>query len=284
MSDHQTKRIVDIVVFVTMPVVIACTFIQHPLDRAHIFLIFFGIISMIVILPVLYILLLPYKKTPSFLGTALNLSFFSNSGYLGIPIIEGIFGSAGLAVSLPFQLFSHGVVGVFTFGLFIIDFFRQKENNTVWLKMKNALNEMLHVPVFWSMFAGVILSYAISPQAINYFYHSISQINTALIVFAVGAMLRWEQFSYKLIVPTIYITMLSLFVTPLLTYFLGKVIGLSDFALQVVTIVAAMPTAVINVILAREYDMATDLAESVFVVSTVLSIITIPLMLFLVDV
>jgi hypothetical protein len=75
---------------------------------------------------------------------------------------------------------------------------------------------------------------------------------------------------------------MRLLVSPILALLLAPFFGISGTARQAATLEAAMPAAVLNTVLATEYNAAPSLVTSIVFVTTILSPLTLtPLLAFL---
>ncbi len=74
----------------------------------------------------------------------------------------------------------------------------------------------------------------------------------------------------------------KLFITPLVVYFLSYSMGATGVALATMTILSAMPTAVICHIIAMKHDALADECANSVLIGTVLSMLSLPLVIFLV--
>jgi predicted permease len=76
-------------------------------------------------------------------------------------------------------------------------------------------------------------------------------------------------------------TVLRLVILPLGVYFLTRLMGFSDFVVNINTVVIAMPVATYGTILCLKYEKDTTLMTEVTFITTLLSMVTIPLLTLL---
>ncbi len=216
-------------------------------------------------------------KTKERLGTFHHLCAVNNYVFLPIIVLENIYpDSRHVALLLIMNVGS--TVGLWTVG--IIAF--QGE-----IKFKKVLQVMYSVNVVTVVIA---LIWLFSPTPIPALLKSVSvklgnmAVPMMLIIIG-GALYRCagKMFEHKFDI--IYLSVIRLIVIPviiisLLKFFILKNFSISQDMVEVLMIVALMPAASSSVVFAREYGGAEDFAGAAIVITTLLSLGSIPLMLF----
>ncbi|OLF69613.1 AEC family transporter [Loigolactobacillus backii] len=207
--------------------------------------------------------------------TALQFgTVYSNAGFMGIPLTNALFGSAGVFYSVPylavFNLFNwtHG-----------INLFKSEKNQS---SRRYMVRSVLTNPNIIAIVIGLIVFLAsfklptILQSGVNY----ISGINTPLSMMVIGnsiASIKWrELFSDHLIWPGI---LLRNIVMPFLTLLILAVIGLHGTALLATATMAACPVAGIVVLFTLLNDGDPAFAVKLMSLSTLFSIVSLPLMI-----
>ncbi len=141
-------------------------------------------------------------------------------------------------------------------------------------------------PIFFAFVIGFTLSIVAGPVS-NPIYDKlfevlkiVGQANTFLVTLAVGLLLPL-QFPRKLMLAVALVTATKLLVMPLLAWVSGKALGPAAWQLQVLVLEAGMPSAMLAVTLCSAYDCDDRLSASLVLVSTALSVITLPLIFLL---
>ena len=188
---------------------------------------------------------------------------FSNSGNMGLPLCLFAFGedAMGLAVAC-FAMFT---LWQFSLGLWI------------W-SGKRGLAEMLRSPIAWSTFAGfacATLSWT-PPEVITNTTHLLSGLTIPLMLIMLGvslASMRPGNLSRALTISAV-----RLLVGPAVGFLVAWLFGFRGDARGVVVIECAMPVAVFNYLLALRYDRDADEVAGLIMVSTLLSLLTLPVL------
>ena len=190
-----------------------------------------------------------------------------NTGNMGVPICLFAYGSEGLGVSASIAsliIFFH-----FTVGVFLAD-------------RKFNLHIILKNPPFYSIiFSAFVLYFNISlPIVVINTTEWLMYATIFLILMSLGiALTRLKVFSLKKAVISSLVRMIF---GPAIGILLIYFFGLSGFAAGVLLIQCSMPSAVLNYLVASIYSpkKIVDSVASTIVVSTLMSFITIPIVVF----
>ena len=112
----------------------------------------------------------------------------------------------------------------------------------------------------------------------------VGSMTTPLAMIIVGSLLADLKLKEVFAEPSIYYaTLLRLIFLPLLTMGIMRLLGFGGLVLQVMVTIMAMPAATTTVILAEKYGSNPEYASRIVFISTILSMITIPAMILLVQ-
>lgn len=220
-------------------------------------------------------LLFKKQENPMLKGVNTFLSIYSNCGFMGLPLLhaalgdEGVFlGSAYLAV---FSLL------YWTQGMYV--FSGDKRDM---LSKKAILNPgVLGVLVGLVFFFGRIKL----PGLIGTTVSGIAALNTPVAMFVIGSFLAKTKVKSALKNPNVWgVTVLRLLVLPLISLgvlFLLTKTGIADpLAAMAVLLQVSAPCATVGSLFAVKFGYDPTYASEVIAISTLLSMITIPLMAF----
>jgi predicted permease len=200
-------------------------------------------------------------------------SIFMNSGNFGMSFNQFAFGQEGLAHSSIF--FVSMSIATYTIGIFIASMGRASP--------RQALVNLLKVPAIYAvLLAMVFLRTGWKPPL------PIQRTTQLLGDAAIPAMLvllgmqlsalRWDG----QIRPLLLANSLRLLIAPLVALGLVLVIGLAGVARQVGVLEASMPSAVLTIVLATEYEVEPTFVSAAVFTSTLASAFTLtPLLAFL---
>ena len=190
-----------------------------------------------------------------------------NTGNMGLPICLFAYGSQGLGVSASISALI--ILAHFTLGIFLAD-------------RKFNINVILKNPPFYAIIISVILLYfkVEVPLFIENTTFLLMYATIFLILMSLGISLtRFKVFSFK---KALISSFGRVILGPLVGFLLIRYFNLEGFAAGVLLIQCSMPSAVLNYLVASIYSTKkiVDSVASTIVVSTVMSFITVPIVVF----
>jgi predicted permease len=261
--DYDTALMTDLVMFVGAPCLTfsSLTSIDLQLDRL------LGMMGAVVLatgtLAVGATLVL--KSLKMRLDTFLAPSVFGNSGNMGIPICYFAFGDEGLVLAVCF--YAATAFMQFTTGPWI------------WGGRLNVA-ELLRTPLVWAtvIALAVVASGASVPDWLGRATGLLGDFTIPIMQLTLGvslARLKVTSFSSSLIVSGF-----KLGVGAAVGFGVAALLGLEGVARGVLILDCAMPVAVFNYMFASKYDRSPGDVASAVVLSTVLSFVTLPALLW----
>ena len=191
-----------------------------------------------------------------------------NTGNMGLPICLFAYGSQGLGVAGAIS--SLIILFHFTLGVFLAS---KKFNFEIIIKS----------PSFYAIIISVLFLY-FDIEAPNFIVNTTMLLTYAtifLILMSLGiALTRLKVFSfYKALISSIA----RVIIGPIIGFLIIKSFNLSGYAAGVLLIQCSMPSAVLNYLVGSMYSpkKVVDNIASMIVVSTVLSFVTIPIIVFI---
>ena len=192
---------------------------------------------------------------------------FPNTGNMGLPICMFAYGSEGLGVSA--SITSLIILMHFTVGVFLAD---RKFNLDVIIK---------NPPFYAIIFSATVLFYDIKmPVFVINTTEWLMYTTIFLILMSLGiALTRLKVFSFN---KALISSFTRMFIGPLIGIGLIWIFNLKGFAAGVLLIQCSMPSAVLNYLVGSIYSpkKVVDSVASTIVVSTIMSFITIPIVVY----
>ena len=191
-----------------------------------------------------------------------------NTGNMGLPICLFAYGDLGLGVAAAIS--SLIILMHFTTGVFLAD---RKFNFDVILK---------NPPFYSIIFSSFVLYFEITlPQVVVTTTEWLTFATIFLILMSLGvALTRLKVFTLN---KAIFCSIARVIIGPFIGFGLIKYFGLNGFAAGVLLIQCSMPSAVLNYLVATIYSpkKIVDSIASTIVVSTLMSFITVPIVVFI---
>lgn len=191
----------------------------------------------------------------------------SNSGFLGNPLSEGVFGSLGLLYASVFLLPQRVVM--WTAG---VSYFT-KETNKV-----KAYKDILTRPSMIATYIGfIILIFHITiPSPVYKAVVSLSNCTTAMTMMYIGTILVGVDFRSMVTPKQLYYNLIRLVLMPLIIYAGCHLFNVDPLITGVSVLLTSMPAGSTTSLLAAKYEADEVSAAKCVVLSTLLSIIAIP--------
>lgn len=274
-NDSAIKGMTSLIIKLTLPAMILDSMLKQDFSPA--LMIESGLILLIsfVIYAVLIALAIPFghffKANPLDIGVYRFVLVFSNVGFMGFPVVHAVFGPSALfyaaIFNLPFNLL------VFTAGVLLL--VKGHDQQTFKLSWKH-----LFSPVIVSIVLGFVffLSRLSLPNTVLKVLELCGSITTPLSMIVVGGMLGAQPLRNVFFKWQLYLlSFLRLLVWPLAVYATLRLITDNTILAAVPAIITAMPAAANTALLAHEYQANASLASQAVFMTTLLSVVTIPL-------
>ena len=192
---------------------------------------------------------------------------YSNMGFMGMPIVTGIYGETGVFyVSLFMMIFN---ISLFTHGIRIFN-----SNKNSQLSLKHSLNAGSI-----SAFIAIILFFLKIPipGMISDLLKMVGSITTPLAMIIIGstlAQIRLKEY-YDIKKLSIFV-LLKMVLYPVLVYVILTMIIRDPMIVNIATILWALPSAGNVSMVCSEYEGNTELVTKGIFLTTIASVITLP--------
>ncbi len=192
----------------------------------------------------------------------------SNSSFIGLPVAESLYGSMGVLYTSLFQIPIRFTMWTAGLALFTD------------VDRKSAFKKLAMHPCIIAIFVGfilMILPFSLPSVMLNTI-SSISKCTTPMSMFVIGAILADADIKTMFSKDVLYFTFMRLVGLPLFIWLVLKPFGLNSLLVNICVIMSGMPAGSTTSILADQYGGDSMFASQMTFVSTLLSIVTIPLL------
>lgn len=194
---------------------------------------------------------------------------FGNCGFFGFPVLKAAFGDIGLFCGGFFVIAFNTIL--WSYGVFIIG----RANKEMKIKFTKIFLNAGTIPCV----LGFVL-YALRFKLYAPIYNSMTMIGdacTPLSLILIGIMLaRVPLKSYIKEFSCYYGIAVKSFLLPLVVGVIVKLLGFSDFFTLLSAMMMALPTASSSAMFAETYDLHPDMAAQTVGISTLVSVVTLP--------
>ncbi|MGE5604595.1 MAG: AEC family transporter [Bacteroidota bacterium] len=274
LSRELNKGLSDLLLYVTLPFSIITSF-NFPFTQTFLAN---GVIVLLIsiaihLFAILISKLLYFKYSLATNRVLRAATVFSNCGFMGFPILEAVYGAQGVFYGsfyvLTFQMF------IWTAGVVI---FTGKEDPTTWRQILNPA--VIAVITGFTLFVFSIKL----PEPLFNTLAMVGSMTTPISMLIIGSLLVEIEFSQIFSGFSIfYVTLVRLVILPLLAVACLILLGVKGITLGVPVLATAMPAAALIVVFAEKHGADAILASRAVFLSTILSIITIPAMIALIQ-
>lgn len=269
------KGLIDVLIHITLPFMILSSFIftyDDTIKSNVIKTFYYSIGAYIIVAIVSYLLLLPIKDDKKIILHFANV--FTNTGYVGFPILNSIYGAEGIIYGSIFNMFF--VIFVWTYGIILF------KGNIEQNQFKNEFRKIFLNPSIIAVCIGIlIMVFDIQvPRAILSSIRSIGNITGPLSMIIIGVILSDVKIKEYVKDWTLYYGIATkLIIIPIIIYLISLLLGESSKAVNTVIIMTAMPASAMTSILAESFNKEKDYAAVIVSVTTVLSLISVTVLL-----
>lgn len=197
----------------------------------------------------------------------------SNAGFMGNPIAQGLYGDLGLLYASIYLIPMRAVMWSFGVTCF------------TGTQGKGVLKKILTHPCIVAVFLGMILmiTQIQLPTGIEQTIRYAGNANTALSMIVIGNILAEVKASEILDLKAWWFCFVRLAMIPLIVLICCHFAGIDELVKQVSVVLAGMPAAATTAILAAKYDGDAHFAAKIVFLSTLLSMLSVPLLCMLMN-
>ncbi len=268
------KQLSNFLLYIVMPTVIINAYhkeFQAELLSGLLWSFALAVISHLIAIIASYLL---FRKKEGDRQNAINrfAGIYSNCAFMALPLIQSLLGDTGVfyasAYITVFNLLS------WTHGIFLMSGSATRKD----------IKKALLSPVVISVVVGLIIFFLQIPipKLISTPIEYLSAINTPLAMVVAGIAIAQTNILSAFSDLKIYaVTAVRNLLIPLIMLLILRLLPLDDTVLLCNLIETACPTAAVCVMFATKYDLDAAYASKIMAMTTVLSVITIPIVVFL---
>lgn len=274
-DDKTKKTLSDLLINFILPCNIIHSFMEKIEMTASFWknCIYVLIISLIVQIFATYISKLLFIKYPKEKKSVMSYGIIcSNSSFVGLPVAEALYGSIGVLytsiaqIPLRFTMWTAGL-SLFTN-----------------VSKKDAFKKLAVHPCIVAIFIGFLLMILPIelPVFLNNSITSVSKCTIPMSMIVIGSILADADIKSLFSKTILYYTFLRLIAFPLLTLGVLSLFNLDKLLVSIIVLMSGLPAGSTTSILAEKYDCDSLFASQIVFVSTLFSMITIPLLTLLI--
>ncbi len=269
------RSISKMALYIMSPFLAFRTFYTNPLTIDYFYIILFCLILCFCLMLIVWVTALLTKATKQQLAAMMLGGAFMNSGNYGAPIVLFALGTIGFDFAVIMMVFQSFLMN--SIGLFFASLGGEEEAS-----VRESFRRIIRMPVIHGAIAGILLQ-MLSLQIPAAFMEAISlvadaSIPTVMLVLGMQlAVIANKRVAYRYVT---WVTVIRMAVSPIIAVVIVHFMPISMLLKQVLIIQAAMPAAANTTMFAIQFGTEPDLVSFTTLITTILSIVTIPIVLF----
>ncbi len=270
-SEQANKQLVDILLLVAMPCALFTAF-PSGFDSATLQSFLMGlaggllVFTMLIVLSKLIFNKKLFKRNQSFEGQFAFI--FNNASFLGFPLVMTVFGQQAL---VPYS----GFIIVFNIALFSYGIYLFERKFSRKLVKQALLNPNIIAVLLGTLF--FLLSWRL-PNTVDSAISYVGGIMTPLSLVCIGFMLSRADFKKLVAKPALFaMASIQLIIGPLVTFLILCIFQFPADVRNILVLIQALPTATSLGLFAKKYCGDHVEASEIVALSTILSVITLPI-------
>jgi auxin efflux carrier (AEC) len=281
-NEEASKLFSKIVINISLPALMISnlmgTFTKESLSHAGIGLLI-PLISMLLCYFVSIVITKIIKISPKRRGTFQCMFFLSNTIFIGLPINLALFGDGSVPYVL-YYYFSNSTI-FWTLGVYVIR--RDSGINNEGIFSLETLKKIFTPPLMGFIIAVILIMLGIQlPKFIMDSCKYLGNLTTPLSMFFIGIVIQSIKLSsLKFDRDMLWVIIGRFFVSPLIIYFLCSIVAVPELMKNVFVIQAALPVMANTAIVTKEYTADYEYAAVMIAITTISSLIFIPIYRFL---
>lgn len=269
------KSISTAALYLMSPFLAFRTFYSNELTMDYFYIVFFSLTLTSVLLVIVWITALIMKATRSQLSAMILGGVFMNSGNYGAPVVLFAFGAVGFdyaVIMMVFQSLLMNTVGIFFASI------GGEEKST----LRQSAQRVIRMPLIYAAFLGIglqLVSVTV-PSALMEAISLVADASIPTVMLVLGmqlAAISRKRVAYRYVSA---VSIIRMAVSPLIAAGILYFMPVNDLLKAVIIVQASMPAAANTTMLALQFGTEPDLVSFTTFITTLISILTIPLVLF----
>lgn len=268
------KSISTAALYLMSPFLAFRTFFTNPLTMDYLYIVIFCLILTFALFAIVWGTGYFMKATRPELSAMVLGGVFMNSGNYGAPVVLFAFGAVGFdyaVIMMVFQSLLMNTIGIFFASL------GGKEKAT----LKESLNRVIRMPLIYAAVAGLLFQvFSINlPKPVMEGISLVADASIPTVMLVLGmqlAAISRKRVAYRYVTA---VTVIRMVASPLVAAVILYFMPVNDLLRAVIILQSAMPAAANTTMFALQFDTEPDLVSFTTFITTIISIVTIPIVL-----
>jgi predicted permease len=273
LKSNHAEPFNNLIVWVTLPCFVFDAMHGAALQPELLGVVATGWLLLPVCLGLAWLLCRALKCPPQLTGAVLLAAAWANTGFMGYPLTQAIFGAGQLPAAVFYDLFAT-VVSLVLVGTPIAAHYGRSRG-----KAGSPLLALVKTPTLWALALALLLRDFPLPSLINDAISMLAAATVPLIMVSVGLTLSPRRLAGNLRL-VLGVGVIKLLVAPALAIALSLLLIGPGTTQQVTVLEAAMPTMMLTLVWAERYHLDKEFIATIIFLTIILSALTVPLTQF----
>lgn len=271
------KTISTAALYLMSPFLAFRTFYTNALDRTYLYIAAFAVLLLVILFIIVWFTADIMKASRSERSAMILGGVFMNSGNYGVPVVLFAFGSAAFdygVIMMVFQSILMNSIGIFFASI-------GGEAHATW---RDSMQRVIRMPLIYAAILGIIFQVS-SIKLSDSMMQGVDLIADAsipVVMLVLGmqlAMIVRKRVAYRYVTA---VTIIRMIISPLIAVVILIFLPVDDLLKVVLIIQAAMPGSANTTMFAVQFGTEPDLVSFTTLTTTLLSLLTIPIVLYFV--
>ncbi|WP_079710436.1 AEC family transporter [Paraliobacillus ryukyuensis] len=269
----DVKPISTMAIYLLSPFLAFQTFYQNPINLDYIYLSVYLLALCIICITICYVIGFLKKWSKQDRSGFILASSFMNNGNYGTPLVLLVFGEIGFNYAVILMVLQQLIMC--TIGIYIAAQGSEQKQQT------SPLKEVLKVPIIYGALAGMLCNIIdiTLPDEVTSVINMVANAAIPTIMIVLGMQLATISLKKLEVGKLSMALVLRLALAPMIAYVITLFLPVDEMVKQIMILMAAMPTAANTTMYAVQFNARPAFVSSATLTSTLLTIITLPIVL-----
>lgn len=273
----DTKPLSAMALYLLSPILVFRTFSQSHFDKTYLYMVLYTFLLCFILIIAVYAVgyIMGYSQK-EICGLILASAFMNNGNY-GTPLVLFVFGAIGLHYAVVLMVIQQLVMC--TVGVYYA-----AKGGTGSQGVKAAIRAVRNMPIIYGAIAGGLFQLLEVPipkpwsQAIDL----LADATVPIIMIILGMQLAKISIKTLALDKLVFSLGIKMVLSPIVAYVIILFLPVESMLKQIMILMAAMPTAANTTMYALQYNTEPHFVTSATFISTGVSLVTLPIVLFLI--
>lgn len=269
------KSISTAALYLMSPFLAFRTFYTNELTMDYLYIVLFSLLLTAVLLVIVWTTARTMNATRPQLSAMILGGVFMNSGNYGAPVVLFAFGAAGFDYAVVMMVFQSLLMN--TIGIFFASIGGEEKAT-----LRQSLQRVIRMPLIYAAISGVglqLLAVTV-PKTLMEGISLVADASIPTVMLVLGmqlAAIARKKVPYRYVSA---VTVIRMVLSPLIAASILYFMPINDLLKAVMIVQSAMPAAANTTMFALQFGTEPDLVSFTTFITTLISIVTIPLVLF----